>query len=328
VKPPTFAYHRPASVAEAVATLGACADGAAKVLAGGQSLVPLLNMRLAAPAALVDINRLGEELAFVEATPGSVRVGALTRHAQTDASEVANAALPLLRQATRHVAHQTIRNRGTTVGSIVHADPAGEMPAVLLVCDGEMELASASGRRTVAAADFFTGPLESALRPDELAVAATFTVPPGRTGSAWVEVSRRAGDYALCGLGLIVTLGADGTVERARAGYISVGPTPVLVDLTDAVGGASPAKADWDAAGALAASTVDPEEDIHASADYRRELVRVLTARAGRQAIAHASARELAERPSGSARELAERPSGSARELAERPSGSGPAEVR
>jgi carbon-monoxide dehydrogenase medium subunit len=175
------------------------------------------------------------------------------------------------------------------------------MPAVLLVCDGEMELASASGRRTVAAADFFTGPLESALRPDELAVAATFHVPQGLTGSAWVEVSRRAGDYALCGLGMVVTLGADGTVERARAGYISVGPTPVLVDLTDAVRGASPAKADWDAAGALAASRVDPEEDIHASADYRSELVRVLTARAGRQAVAHASARELAERPSPSA---------------------------
>jgi carbon-monoxide dehydrogenase medium subunit len=285
VKPPSFAYHRPASVAEAVATLAAEA-GSAKVLAGGQSLVPLLNMRLAAPSALVDINRLTNELAFVEATPGSVRVGALTRHAQTDASEVAYTALPLLRQATRHVAHQTIRNRGTTVGSIVHADPAGEMPAVLLVCDGEMELASSAGRRAVAAADFFTGPLESALRPDELAVAATFRVPPGRTGTAWVEVSRRAGDYALCGLGLVVTLAADGTIERARGAYISVGPTPVLVDLTDAVAGANPATANWDAAGALALSTVDPEEDIHATADYRRELVRVLTVRAGRAAAA------------------------------------------
>jgi carbon-monoxide dehydrogenase medium subunit len=289
VKPPTFAYHRPASVAEAVATLADYAEGhEAKVLAGGQSLVPLLNMRLAAPAALVDINRLTEELAFVEAAPDSVRVGALTRHAQTDASEVAYGALPLLRQATRYVAHQTIRNRGTTVGSIVHADPAGEMPAVLLLCDGEMELASVDGRRTVGAADFFVGPLESAVRPGELAVAATFRVPPGRSGTAWVEVSRRAGDYAICGVGLVVTLGADGTIESARGGYISVAPTPILVDLTDAVGGAAPATSNWEAAGTLAASRLDPTEDIHASADYRRELVRVLTARAGRLATTRA----------------------------------------
>jgi carbon-monoxide dehydrogenase medium subunit len=289
VKPPTFAYHRPASVAEAVATLRE-SEGA-KVLAGGQSLVPLLNMRLAAPPALVDINRLTDELAFVEATPGSVRIGALTRHAQTDASEVAYAALPLLRQATRHVAHQTIRNRGTTVGSLVHADPAGEMPAVLLLCDGEMELASADGRRTVAAGEFFVGPLESALRPGELAVAATFRVPPGRTGTAWVEVSRRAGDYAMCGVGMVVTLSSDDTIEGARGGYISVAPTPVVVDLTDAVGGAAPATANWDAAGTLAASRLHPEEDIHASADYRRELVRVLTARAGRLAASRVGER-------------------------------------
>ena len=289
MKPPTFAYHRPASVAEAVATLRG--NEGAKVLAGGQSLVPLLNMRLAAPAALVDINRLTDELAFVEATPGSVRIGALTRHAQTDASEVAYAALPLLRQATRHVAHQTIRNRGTTVGSLVHADPAGEMPAVLLLCDGEMELASADGRRTVAAGEFFVGPLETALRPGELALAATFRVPPGRTGTAWVEVSRRAGDYAMCGVGMVVTLGADDTIESARGGYISVAPTPIVVDLTDAVGGAAPATADWDAAGTLAASRLDPTDDIHASADYRRELVRVLTARAGRLAASRVGER-------------------------------------
>jgi aerobic carbon-monoxide dehydrogenase medium subunit len=284
MKPPTFDYHRPATVAEAVATLAAAAagpHGPAKVLAGGQSLVPLLNMRLAAPAALVDINRLTEELAFIDASADRVRIGALTRHAQTAASEVGFAALPLLRQATRHVAHATIRNRGTTVGSIVHADPAGELPAVLLVCDGELELVSAIGTRSVPAAEFFLGPLESALRPDELAVAASFAIPAGRTGSAWVEVSRRAGDYALCGLGLLVRLSADDRIDSARAAYISVGGTPVLVDLTDAVGGQPHDAADWAAAGALAQAACDPEEDIHATADYRRHLVAVLTARAG-----------------------------------------------
>src|SRR4051812_31433496 len=202
MKPPVFDYYRPASVAEAVAQLAAAAAdgrGGAKGLAGGQSLVPILNMRLAAPSALVDINRLAEELAFIEVGPDRVRIGALTRHAQTDASPIAFEALPLLRQATRHVAHPTIRNRGTTLGSIVHADPAGELPAVLLVLDGEVELASATGTRAVPAAEFFLGPLESAVRPDELAVAASFAIPAGRTGTAFLEVSRRAGDYALCG---------------------------------------------------------------------------------------------------------------------------------
>jgi carbon-monoxide dehydrogenase medium subunit len=151
-----------------------------------------------------------------------------------------------------------------------------------------MDLASAAGTRTVPAAEFFVGPLESALAPGELAVAATFTVPPGRTGSAWVEVSRRAGDYALCGVGLTVTVDGDGCIAAARAAYISVGPTPVLVELSDAVAGKTFDTADWSTAGALAQGRVEPEEDIHATADYRRHLVGVLTQRAGRAATAHA----------------------------------------
>jgi len=287
MKPPAFTYHRPATVAEAVEVLADLgADG--KVLAGGQSLVPVLNMRLAAPKHLVDINRLGD-LAYVATGAEMVRVGALARHTQTERDEDAFATLPLLRRATRSVAHPTIRNRGTTVGSIVHADPAAELPAVLLLSDGEVELASAAGSRTVPAAEFFLGPLESALRAGELAVAAGFRVPPPRTGSAWLEVSRRAGDYALCGLGLAVTLDTDGrTLRSVRAAYISVGPTPVLVDLTDAVGGQPHDRADWAAAGGLAASRVEPDDDIHATADYRRHLVRVLTQRAGRTATAEA----------------------------------------
>ena len=284
MKPPSFSYHRPATVAEALAVLADLGE-AAKVLAGGQSLVPLLNMRLAAPKALVDINRLEDELGAIETTDQAVRVGALVRHARLTRDGGHATALPLLGQATAHVAHATIRNRGTTVGSLVHADPAGEMPAVLLLCDGVMELASATGTRTVPAADFFVGPLESSLRPGELAVAATFAVPPPGTGSAWVEVSRRAGDYALCGVGMHVTLDDNGLVSKARAAYISVGPTPVLVDLTEAVGGSPP---DWAAAGAKAVAAVDPEDDIHATAEYRRHLVGVLTERAGRAAIAHA----------------------------------------
>jgi aerobic carbon-monoxide dehydrogenase medium subunit len=290
MKPPTFVYHRPESVGEALRAL-ADAGEHGKVLAGGQSLVPVLNMRLASPGHLVDINRLGRDLADVRTDRETVRLGALVRHAATLERGAHVVALPLLAQATAHVAHATIRNRGTTVGSIVHADPAGEMPAVLLLCDGEVELASVEGRRTVAAADFFVGPLESALRPGELATSAVFRIPAGHTGSAWVEVSRRAGDYALCGLGLIVTLDGDLRIARARAGYISVGPTPVLVDLTDAVIGQHHDAADWSAAGALAAAAMDPDADIHATAEYRRHLVRVLTARAARSAVKHALTR-------------------------------------
>jgi carbon-monoxide dehydrogenase medium subunit len=290
MKPPPFVYHRPASVGEAVRDLAEAGEDG-KVLAGGQSLVPVLNMRLAAPGHLVDINRLGPELASLETDRDTVRVGALVRHAQTGRLGCHSVALPLLAQATAHVAHQTIRNRGTTLGSIVHADPAGELPAVLLLCQGEVTLASATGTRTVAAADFFLGPLDSALRAGELALSATFRVPDGHTGSAWVEVSRRAGDYAVCGLGLIVTLDDGLRIARARAAYISVGPTPLLLDLTETVAGQPHDAADWAAAGAFAAAAVDPDDDIHATASYRRHLVRVLTERAGRAAVTHALTR-------------------------------------
>ncbi len=287
MKPAAFVYHRPATVAEALRTLREFGADA-KVLAGGQSLVPLLNMRLAAPGHLVDINRLGRELSYLSVEPDHVRVGALARHSHTARDEAAFAALPLLRQATQHVAHATIRNRGTTVGSIVHGDPASEMPAVLLLCDGSVRLASGA---SVAAADFFLGPLETAAGPGELAVSASFRRPPPGTGTAWVEVSRRAGDYALCGLGVAVTLDDDRRVTRARAAYISVGPAPMLVELTDAVAGQAYDAADWTAAGALATARVEPDEDIHATAEYRRHLVGVLTVRAGQAAADNAAAR-------------------------------------
>ncbi|HZA80142.1 MAG TPA: FAD binding domain-containing protein, partial [Actinomycetes bacterium] len=182
MKPPSFAYHRPGSVPEALAVLAETGhDG--KVLAGGQSLVPLLNMRLAAPAHLVDVNWLAE-LDEVAVDDQAVRVGAIARHARVEADPAAAEAVPLLRQAIGDIAHATIRNRGTVVGSLVHADPAAELPAVLVLLDGRMELARAGdGVRRVAAADFFLGPLESAVRPGELAMAAVFPRPPAGTGS-------------------------------------------------------------------------------------------------------------------------------------------------
>ena len=278
MKPPRFAYHAPASLDEALATLAELGHDA-KVLAGGQSLVPILNMRLAAPDHLVDINRL-TELAYVRTADDGVRVGALARHAEVEADEQAAQRVPLLRQGLRLVAHPTIRNRGTTVGSLAHADPSGEMTAVLALLGGSVELARPGSRRTVAAADFFLAPLESAVEPGELAVSAWFPAPPERTGTAFVEVARRHGDYALCGVAAAVTLDADGVVATARAAYLSVSPVPLVLDLSEAVAGQHPDAADWTPAAELARADVDPEGDIHASAEYRRHLAGVLTGRA------------------------------------------------
>jgi len=244
VKPSPFGYSRPESVGEALATLAA-AGPEAKVLAGGQSLVPLLNMRLAAPEHLVDINRL-TELAYVRVAGGQVAIGALARHAAVLADPAVAAAQPLISEALALVAHPVIRNRGTTVGSIVHADPAGEMTAVLALLRGSVRLAGTSGERSVKAEDFFLGPLESDVQPDELAVEAVFPVLPASAGAAFAEVSRRHGDYAICGVAALVELDDGGRIGHARAAYLSVAGTPLVIDLSEACAGAP-------RAGALAA---------------------------------------------------------------------------
>ena len=283
VKPSSFGYSRPESVAEAVAILASIGpDG--KVLAGGQSLVPLLNMRLAVPSHLVDINRLSE-LAYISIGDDHVAVGALARHADVLRDPVAAAAQPLLGMALGLVAHPVIRNRGTTVGSIVHADPAGEMTAVLALLDGSVLLTSTSGQRCVRAEDFFLGPLESDVQPGELATEARFPVLPASAGCAFAEVSRRHGDYAVCGVAAVVQVGDDGGISRARAAYLSVAATPLVLDLTQACA------AGFAEAGRAAMDQVRPTSDIHATASYRRHLVGVLTERALRDALAHAKER-------------------------------------
>jgi carbon-monoxide dehydrogenase medium subunit len=282
VKPPPFGYSRPESVGEAVAVLaGHDPDG--KVLAGGQSLVPLLNMRLATPAHLVDINRLSE-LSYVRVADGHVVIGALARHAQVLANRDVAVAQPLIGQALALVAHPVIRNRGTTVGSIVHADPSGEMTAVLALLGGSVLAVSTSGERLVQADEFFLGPLESDVQPGELATAARIPVLPPRAGTAFAEVSRRHGDYAVCGVAVLAELGDAGEVSRARAAYLSVAGTPLVLDLTEA--GGDPA-----AAGRLARDRVTPPGDIHGTAAYRKHLAGVLTERALAEAIAAAKER-------------------------------------
>ena len=261
----------------------ASAGPEAKVLAGGQSLIPLLNMRLAVPSHLVDINRLAE-LAYVSVRDGQVVIGALARHAAVLADPAVTAAQPLISQALALVAHPVIRNRGTTVGSIVHADPAGEMTAVLALLGGTVVLASTEGERSAPAEGFFLGPLESDVRPDELATKVTVPVLGPRAGCAFVEVSRRHGDYAVCGVAAVIELDEAGGIGAARAAYLSVAGTPLVLDLTAA--GADPA-----AAARLAMDRVAPASDIHATAAYRRHLAGVLTERAMAGALAHARER-------------------------------------
>jgi carbon-monoxide dehydrogenase medium subunit len=286
VKPPPFDHHAPETLEEALDVLARTGEDA-KVLAGGQSLIPLLNMRLAAPAHLVDINRL-TALDTLEVTAEGVRVGALARHSRVERSREAARVLPLLRAALRQVAHPVIRNRGTVVGSLAHADPAAELPAVLALCEGTVEAASAGGRRTIPAAEFFAGPLESSLRPGELAVKAFFPAPPARSGTAFAEVARRHGDYAVAGAAALVTLDEDQRVSSAKVACLGVAATPLVLDLTGPLGHRPPVTCDWAAAAAYARDHLDTDEDIHASAEYRRHLAGVLTERTLRAAAQEA----------------------------------------
>lgn len=287
MKPPPFEYHAPRSLGEALDALAGAGEHG-KVLAGGQSLIPMLNMRLAAPGHLVDINRL-RELAFVDVTPQGVRVGALARHAQVERDGPAAAAQPLLGKALRLVAHPVIRNRGTVVGSLAHADPAAELPAVLALLKGSVRLARPGALRDVAADDFFVGPLESAVAPGELAVSAFFPAPPPRSGTAFREVARRHGDYALAGIAALVVLDNDLRITSATVACVSLGPVPLLVDVSEAVGHRPAASADWASAAGLVRDRIDPEADIHATAAYRRHLAGVLTERALRDAAREAA---------------------------------------
>jgi aerobic carbon-monoxide dehydrogenase medium subunit len=276
-------------VAAALAAL-ATPDVEVKVLAGGQSLVPLMSMRLAAPDLLVDINRL-TELSFIEVADGQVRVGALARHAELLASQAAAAAQPLLRKALRFVAHPAIRNRGTTVGSIVHADSAAEMPAVLVLLGGTVHVTSAAGQRTIPASEFFLGPLESAVEPGELATEVRFPALPGpAAGTGFAEISRRRGDYAVCGVAATAWLGSDGRVGGARAAYLSMAGSPVVVDLTEAVAGEAADSGSFPAAASLARARLEPGSDLHATEGYRRQLAGTLTERALGEALADARA--------------------------------------
>ena len=278
MKPPPFEYRVADSVEAAVAAL-AEAGGEAKVLAGGQSLVPMLNFRLLRPAILIDINRI-PGLAYIKEDDGAIRVGALTRHRQLETSPVIAAHLPVLTAAITHVAHLAIRNRGTIGGSLTHADPAAELPMMALLLDAAIGVASPKGRRTVAAHDFFLGALSVALEPDELVTEVVFPKLPLGTGWAFEEVSRRHGDFALAAVGVVLTV-ADGKIAQARIAIAGADERAVRAGEAEALlKGRALEPNLLDAACEAARACVTPNTDLHASADYRRHLVGVLTAKA------------------------------------------------
>jgi carbon-monoxide dehydrogenase medium subunit len=277
VKPPPFDYVVPENVEAAVTTL-AQAGTDAKIIAGGQSLVPMLNFRLLRPSLLVDINRI-TELAFIKDSDNAIRVGALTRHHALETSSVIARYFPVLAAAMKCVAHLAIRNRGTVGGSLSHADPAAELPMIALLLDAELEIVSAVGRRTAAACDFYLGALTVDLAEDELVTAITFPKLPPVTGWGFAEVARRTGDFAIAAVAATLTI-ANGRITDARIGITGMGDKPERATEAEALlRGRAFEPALIDAAAAAACAGVAPSADLHASPEYRRHLVGVLTRR-------------------------------------------------
>jgi aerobic carbon-monoxide dehydrogenase medium subunit len=292
VKPPVFEYIAVGSIDEAVAELEQHGD-AAKLLAGGQSLVPLLNMRLANPERLVDLNRVAE-LAYVTERAGGLALGAMTRQRAVERSELAALRVPLLADALPWVGHFQIRNRGTVGGSLSHADPAAELPAVALCLDARFTARGPAGERTLPAEGFFRSQLTTALTPTELLTEVWFPMSPRGSGSAWMELARRHGDYALVGVAAVVTLAGD-RIEEARLALTGVGDRPIRArEAETRLAGESLTPSVLAEAADAVRRAIDPGNDIHATAAYRRHIAGVLTGRALRVAAARAKAAERA----------------------------------
>ena len=284
MKPASFEYHAPDTTGEA-STLLAELGEEAKVLAGGQSLIPMLALRLAGFDHLVDVGRIAE-MKGIERGQGSVRIGAATTQAMVGASAEVASGVPLLARSTPLIGHFQIRNRGTLGGSIAHADPAAEYPAVALALDADMEVVSTRGGRTIAAADFFEGLWTTAIEPDELLVGVSFPVWTGRCGFAVEEFARRHGDFAIAGAAVGVELDPDGLIRRTGIGLIGMGSTPRRATAAELeLEGSAIAEVDPDEVGRLAMAGLESVlDDQHGSAAYRRRVGAAMVARAWAQA--------------------------------------------
>lgn len=279
MKPPPFEYAAPATLDEALGLMNEHGWDA-KVLAGGQSLIPMMNFRLAAPAVLVDLNPV-DELAYIREENGGVAIGAMARQRAVEQSKLVADRAPLIAAAMPYVAHPQIRNRGTFGGSIAHADPASEVPALAVALNAKFKAQSADGGRWIDAGDFFQGLFTVDLAPEEVLTEVVIPAMPARTGWAFDEIARRHGDYALVGIGATVTLNDAGVCEDTRLVFFGVGEAPV--ETSKAAGvliGEEPSEEVIRAAADAVDAEIDPTDDIHASAQYRRQLAKTLARRA------------------------------------------------
>jgi carbon-monoxide dehydrogenase medium subunit len=281
MKPPPFEYYAPKTVDEALAHLAEFGYDA-KVLAGGQSLVPMMNFRLAQPSIIVDINNLSELFNIRPDDGGGLRIGAMARHHQVETNALVAERAALITDAMPHIATVQVRSRGTFGGSLAHADPAAELTAVSVALEGSLLLRSQKGERWVPANEFFAGLFTSVLEPDELLIEAKFPALPGRTGCALVEVARRPHDFALVGVAAVVTLGEGDRCQQARIVFFSVGDGPVVAHQGAELlkGKELTSEALHAAAETAAKRDIDPGSDIHATSEYRRHLAGVLSFRA------------------------------------------------
>jgi aerobic carbon-monoxide dehydrogenase medium subunit len=290
MKLPSFDYEAPETVSEAVELLGEHLDEAS-VLAGGQSLIPLLALRLAHPAVLIDINGV-DGLSGVSTTDGQVVIGAMTREYVAEESATVAGAVPLLAAALPLIGHEAIRSRGTIGGSLAHADPAAELPAVARALDAEFVVRSASGERVIPAADWFEGYLTTSRRPDELLVEVRFPAAGRGTGISFQEVARRHGDFAVVGLAASLTL-SDGAISDARLAFSGVSDVPVrAAGAEDLLVGERPSADLFDEAARRATEDIDPPADLHGSSDYRKKVAAALVRRGLRAAAENAGERQ------------------------------------
>ncbi len=287
MKPAVFEYFDPTSVSESVSLLARLGEDA-RVLAGGQSLVPLMNFRLARPAQLVDLNRVSE-LDFLSVSGGELRIGAMTRQRVLERSRDVGAGWPLLREAAGYIGHVQIRNRGTVGGSLAHAFPSAELPVVMVTLKAALVLRSEGGERVVAAEDFFRGAMTTALEPGELLSEVRVPATAARSGTSFHEVSRRYGDFALAGAAALVSLDRDGAVSEVRLTF--TGSAPIRArEAEDAMLGEKPSEALFRDAARRAVAGIEQDSDMHATADYRRRACEALARRALLQAARRAAA--------------------------------------
>jgi carbon-monoxide dehydrogenase medium subunit len=288
MKPAPFAYHAAASLDQALSLKAAHGDDA-RWLAGGQSLLPAMNLRLVQPAALIDLNPVPGLDGIEASADGGVRIGALVRYRSLERDATVARRLPLLREAVAQVAHPQIRNRGTLCGNLAHADPASELPAVMLALEARLRARSSRGDRWIAAEEFFRGVFATALEADELLAEVELAAPPARTGGCFMEVARRRGDFALMGVAALVTLSEEGACTAARLAFCNAGATPLrATEAERALIGAPIDDARLAEAAALAQRAIDPPGSVHASKDFQRHLAGVLTRRSVVTALARA----------------------------------------